>query len=252
MSIHLLSSKIYHQRLHPKKHVLNHDIFCYMIDLDDIENLNNYALCNYNRFGIWSIYNKDYGFDKDGLNPSRFEKIKNEYHIPTGKIYFVTVLRFLEHSFNPVSFFLFYDLENNLVAVLAEVHNTFGERHCYLCKHPDNRPIDEQDTLRATKIFHVSPFFPVSGYYEFKFNINNKKISIHIDYFAKDGQKLLVTGINALSKKLEKNEPILLAIRYPFIGLKIILLIHYHAAILWLKKIQFFKKPPPPSQQISS
>lgn len=252
MSIQFLSTKVYHQRLLPHKHVLNHDIFYYMIDLDDLKDFDNYACSSYNRFNIWSLYSKDYGFDGDGLNPQRFQDIKTHYHIPDGKICLITIPRFFGHSFNPVSFFLFYNIDQKLVAVLSEVHNTFGERHCYICQHQDHRPIEKDDTLQATKIFHVSPFFPVSGYYEFKFDIASEKIAIKIDYFNEKGEKLLVTGINALSEKLKKNKPISLAIRFPFIGIKIILLIHYHAALLWLKKTQFFKKPPPPSQQISS
>lgn len=252
MSMHLLKAKIYHHRLLPKKHHLNHNIFYYMMPLDKVNELNRLCLTRYNQFHIWSISSGDYGFDGDGLNIKRFETIKHDYHIPDGHIDFITVPKFLGHQFNPVSFFLFYDTNANLKAVLAEVHNTFGERHCYLCRHDDGRTITADDILRAEKIFHVSPFFPVSGYYLFQFMNDKKSFNVKIDYYNEQNQKTLVTGIKATKINLTKSKPIWLAIRYPFISVQVLFLIHYHAVILWLKKIMFYKKPKPPSQQISS
>lgn len=252
MTIQLLTSDVYHTRLLPKRHCLQHRVFYYMFELSDLSYLNNYRITSYNRFNIWSLYSKDYGFDGDGLNPARFEKIKSEYHIPDGKIYCVTVPKFMGHGFNPVSFFLFYDMDNQLCAVLSEVHNTFGERHSYICRHPNGDTIHATDTIRATKIFHVSPFFPVSGHYIFQFDNTDTHLSVKIDYYNEQNQKTLVTGIRAKKTILTKNQPLILMLRYPFISIKILLLIHYHAVILWLKKIPFFKKPKPPSQSISS
>ncbi len=252
MAIQLLDTFIYHKRFLPKRYSLNHRIFYYMINLDDLNDFNHYALSRLNRFHIWSLSSKDYGFDNDGLSLERFDKIKAEYAIPDGTIYLVTIPKFLGYSFNPVSFFLFYDNDNLLRAVLSEVHNTFKERHCYLCRHDDGSVIQPTDIMRATKIFHVSPFFPVSGYYEFQFNNQIDALTIKIDYYNDQNQKTLATGIKAKKTILTKTKPIILALRYPFIGLYILLLIHYHAVILWLKKIAFYKKPKPPSQQISS
>ncbi|MFT6084749.1 MAG: DUF1365 family protein [Alphaproteobacteria bacterium] len=252
MTIQFLPTKVYHKRFLPKTHILNHDIFYYMIDLDALDDIHNYAISAYNKFHVWSIYSKDYGFDGDGLNPKRFDEIRQHYHIPQGKTYLVTTPRFLGHSFNPVSFFLFYDAQKRLRAVLSEVHNTFKERHCYISQHCDGREILSNDVMRAKKIFHVSPFFPVLGFYHFQFHDTNKRLMIKIDYYNQEGQKTLATGIQATKEKLKKTKPLMLAIRYPFISIKILLLIHYHAVLLWLKKIRFFKKPPPPSQPISS
>ena len=66
--------------------------------------------------------------------------------------------------FNPVSFWLCRrDGDDTLIAVIAEVSNTFGDRHSYLVHHPDLRTIEASDRLTAQKIFHVSPFQPVEG-----------------------------------------------------------------------------------------
>jgi DUF1365 family protein len=75
----------------------------------------------------------------------------------------------LGYVFNPVSFWFCHDRGGALRAVLAEVNNTFGERHNYLVAHADGRPIRDGEALRARKLFHVSPFLAVHGDYRFRF-----------------------------------------------------------------------------------
>ena len=44
----------------------------------------------------------------------------------------LTNLRLLGYVFNPVSYFYCYGADGELAAIVAEVGNTFGERHPYL------------------------------------------------------------------------------------------------------------------------
>ena len=90
--------------------------------------------------------------------------------------------RMLGHVFNPVSFWLCRDDAGALRVVIAEVTNTYGDRHSYLCHHPDQGEITAQDRLTARKILHVSPFQPVEGGYTFRFDITDTRIGIFIDY----------------------------------------------------------------------
>ena len=73
--------------------------------------------------------------------------------------------RVLGHVFDPLSVFWCYDSDGGLVCVVAEVHNTYGERHAYLL-----RP-DEAGTAVTDKGFYVSPFFDVTGTYELRFTL---------------------------------------------------------------------------------
>ena len=73
--------------------------------------------------------------------------------------------RVLGHVFDPLSVFWCYDRDGVLACVVAEVHNTYGERHAYLL-----RP-DEAGVAVTGKDFYVSPFFDVSGTYELRFTL---------------------------------------------------------------------------------
>ncbi|MEM9852070.1 MAG: DUF1365 domain-containing protein, partial [Pseudomonadota bacterium] len=91
--------------------------------------------------------------------------------------------RVMGHVFNPVSFWLVYT-GSDLRAVIAEVTNTYGDRHSYLCHHEDLRPISPSDRLQSEKIFYVSPFQQIEGGYTFVFDISDDRVSIVIDYRA--------------------------------------------------------------------
>lgn len=82
----------------------------------------------------------------------------------------LTTPRFLWWGVNPVSFRLAWK-GGALLAVIAEVTNSWGERHAYVRHHPDGRPIAPEDTLTAARTFHVSPFQDMAGDYAFRFAI---------------------------------------------------------------------------------
>ena len=90
-------------------------------------------------------------------------------HDADGEIWLHCFPRMLGYAFNPVSFWFCERRDGALRAIVCEVHNTFGERHCYVLAHDDDRPIAWGETLRARKVFHVSPFCAVAGSYRFRF-----------------------------------------------------------------------------------
>jgi DUF1365 family protein len=157
--------------------------------------------------------------------------------------------RVLGHVFNPVSFWLCYSADRDLIAVIAEVTNTFKERHSYLCHHADLRPIAATDTLTAQKIFYVSPFQPVEGGYEFRFDIRDDKIGIWIDYSTgNNGLIATLTGKRAL---LTDRSILSFALRRPFGSRRVLALIHWQALKLWWKGAKYRVRPTPPSNEIS-
>jgi len=150
--------------------------------------------------------------------------------------------RILGYVFNPVSFWFCLDEEEKLIAVLAEVQNTFGEAHSYLVYNLDRSPIDNSQEHFVKKEFHVSPFFERQGNYRFKFDYNHKKIMVLIDYF--DQEKLMLkTSLTAQRNSLNDKNLIKTFFLIPFVTFKVIFLIHYQALKIILKGIKYIKKP---------
>jgi DUF1365 family protein len=157
--------------------------------------------------------------------------------------------RVLGHVFNPVSFWLCRRADGALVTVIAEVSNTFGDRHSYLCAHPDQRPIQPSDTLSATKIFHVSPFQPVEGAYTFRFDITDKRIGIWIDYARKDGG--LIATLTGQRQPLTNAVILRALMRRPLGARRVLALIHWQALKLWAKGAVYRARPTPPAEEVS-
>lgn len=165
------------------------------------------------------------------------------------RVLLLTQPRVLGYLFNPVSFWLIVDDTEALRAVIAEVSNTFGDRHSYLCRHDDLRAIAPSDTISATKIFHVSPFQDIAGDYRFRFNLTADHITIRIDLL--NGNKGLVATLTGARKPMSTMGLVRALIRRPFGSLRVMALIHWQALKLKLKGARYRRRPEPPKAEVS-
>ncbi len=167
----------------------------------------------------------------------------------TGRIDLLAQPRMWGHVFNPVAFWLCHDDAGVLRLVIAEVTNTYGDRHSYLCHHDDLSPITPDRDLTAHKIMHVSPFQPVEGGYTFRFDITDRKISIRIDFST--GQNGLVATLTGDRKPLTTAGLLSAALRRPLGSRRVLALIHWQALVLWWKGVPFRSRPEAPAHEVS-
>jgi hypothetical protein len=133
---------------------------------------------------------------------------------------------------------------------MAEVSNTFGDRHSYLCHNNDLKPIKASDRLEAVKIFHVSPFQPIEGHYEFRFDINiNKKIGIWIDLQMPNGG--VIANLTGRPRRLKNRDILWSFVRRPLGSRRALALIHWQALKLYFKGAKYKKRPSPPDIEVS-
>ena len=204
-----------------------------------------------NRRGLTSLQDRDHGgAPGNGRGAPWVRDVLTRHQIhDIATIELLAQPRVLGHVFNPVSFWLCRRADGSLIAVIAEVSNTFGDRHSYLCAHPDHRPIAPSDTLKASKIFHVSPFQPVEGGYTFRFDITEARIGIWIDYARPDGG--LIATLTGPRKPLTNLSILRFMLRRPFGARRVLALIHWQALKLWFKGALYRPRPAPPSEEVS-
>jgi uncharacterized protein len=209
------------------------------------------SLFSRNAGNLTSLWDRDHGgAPKQGSGVAWVRAVLAAHDLPGGdKVLLLAQPRVLGHVFNPVSFWLCHDTAGALRVVVAEVNNTFGDRHSYLCHRPDSAAITPQDRITAQKIFHVSPFQPVSGGYEFRFDINSERIGIWIDYT--NGNGGLIATLTGLRKPLTNAAIVRACLRRPFGSRRVLALIHWQALKLWLKRAPFFTRPEPPTEDVS-
>ncbi len=241
-----------HARQQPRRHRLLHHVYYLAINLDQLAALHSFKLLGYNRAAWFQLRDRDYGFtiNQPLQDWARTALQQFTSFVPT-QITLITLPRVLGVGFNPVSFWCYFDADHNLRAVLAEVNNTFKQRHAYVCRHHDDGIIHANDELTAQKVFHVSPFFDVRGEYRFRFDVTVDKINIAIDYY--DGaEKLLSTAVAGPRHTLSDRALRRAFFQHPWVTLKVILLIHLHAIILITKRLRYRVPASLPTANITS
>jgi hypothetical protein len=237
-----------HCRYQPKKHAFDYGIYDVVLPIHEWSS-GRQGLLGVDTWNVLSIYAKDYGPRDGGDLHAWINNILASYHINTvEQVWLMTMPRVFGFAFNPVSFWFCLNKNQELIAVLCEVNNTFGEHHNYLVAHPDGNPIAQGDEITARKVFHVSPFFEVEGHYQFRFSFSFSNITAHIQYL--DARGLVLTAYQALDMQpmnfFSQSRAFL---HYPFVTLKVVTAILWHAVQLWFKKIPIFTKPIPPKQE---
>ncbi|MGI1662385.1 DUF1365 domain-containing protein [Palleronia sp. KMU-117] len=206
-----------------------------------------------NRGNLFSLRDSDHGgAPKIGSGAVWVREVLRDAgldHVANGRILLLAQPRVLGHVFNPVSFWLVHDAEGMLRVVVAEVSNTFGDRHSYLVHHDDLSPIHRDQTLAARKIFHVSPFQPIEGGYAFRFDIRDDKIGVFIDYRSANGG--LIATLTGARRPLTNGAILRAVLRRPFGSRRVLGLIHWQALKLWWKGARFHSRPKPPTQEVS-
>ncbi len=217
----------------------------------DPETAGGPSLFSRNCRNLLSLHDADHGGNpKRGRGVAWVREVLASYALPgSDRVLLLAQPRVLGHVFNPVSFWLCHDATGALRVVIAEVSNTFGDRHSYLCHREDHAPLTREDTVQATKIFHVSPFQPVEGDYTFRFDIRPDRIGIWIDYAQGDGG--LIATLTGPRLVLTNRAILSACVRRPFGSRRVLALIHWQAVKLWWKGATFRPHPKPPTDEVS-
>ena len=249
---HLGFGHVHHRRLRPRTHAFTYRTFFLLLPMRALAQQTALA-CN--RPAAISFYDRDHG---DGRSPQQggalawlLELLHREgIDDADGDIWLHCYPRVWGYTFKPVSFWYCHRADGSLRAIVVEVNNTFGERHCYLLEDPPTGA-----TLTARKVFHVSPFCEVRGNYAFRFQTHSTRdglprSQVHIDLNDEHGL-LLHTSV---SGRLEPVTPQTLRRalwRYPVMTLAVIARIHWQALRLWLLRVGFHTKPPAPTKSVT-
>jgi uncharacterized protein len=242
-----IRAETFHGRKGPVQNAFRYSVDYLLLDPGAA---NGPRLFSRNRANLMSLHDADHGgAPGQGRGAPWARDILAQHRLPADRLLLLAQPRLLGHVFNPVSFWLAYDHLGHLRAVIAEVSNTYGDRHSYLCHRQDRAPITREDTISAQKIFHVSPFQPVAGTYAFRFDIRPDRIGIWIDYTTSGGG--LFTNLIGPRTPLTNAGILASALRRPFGSRRVLALIHWQALKLWLKRARFNHRPTPPAEDVS-
>ena len=189
-----------------------------------------------NKLNCLSIFYRQHGYRKKQTSLFKFATdLAKKYQIDFHQVNFITIPSFLGYSFNPISFYLYLDHHNQLVSILYEVKNTFGDQVHYLS-------LKDFDQKQFKKNMYVSPFIEMDCTYKITVKIPNPhRFQCFINQYNKEEDQIFYASIDLPLTPLTKLQGFLFFLSNIFGSLKAIALIHVQALKLFIKKSHFFK-----------
>jgi uncharacterized protein len=235
-----------HRRLRPAGHAFEYPSYFLMLPMRSLR-VGGWAWLR-KRWAWLSFHDQDHGDGRSDALAWLDELLHTQGVTDAqGEVWLHTYPRVLGYVFKPVSFWYAHRADNSLAAVVVEVNNTFGERHCYLLSGPQLAWGREQS---APKVFHVSPFCQVQGRYRFRFMRTATRTLARVDHDDEQGP-LLQTSVSGELGPLTPASARAAFFGLPFMTLGVMAHIHGQALRLWLKRVPFFSKPTPPQAFVS-
>ncbi|CDW94291.1 MULTISPECIES: DUF1365 domain-containing protein [unclassified Thiomonas] len=245
------SGPVRHRRLRPTVHAFSYRAMFLLLPMRSLARDPALLPIARNRFGAMSFFDADHG---DGGSDSLawLQSLLAAQGIldADGEIWLQTFPRIWGYVFKPVSLWLCERADGSLRCAVAEVNNTFGERHCYILTPPaGERSLQWGAEYRASKVFHVSPFCTVEGGYRFRFmrstGAGTDRMLLRIDHDDAQGP-LIETSISGVLQPLTAARARVALLRHPMHSFGVIARIHWQAFKLWRKRVPFHSKPLPP------
>ena len=245
--------QVRHARLKPQAHAFAYPTYFLMLPMRHLQAHGGGALA-LNRRAALSFHDTDHG---DGRSPAEggslawlLELLAREgIDDADGEVWLHCYPRVLGYAFKPVSFWYCHRADHRLRAIVVEVNNTFGERHCYLLPTPQ---WGVEQT--ASKVFHVSPFCHIEGIYRFRFmrtqRADGERTVVRIDHDDAQGP-LLQTSVSGDLVPVSAHSLRRAIWQFPLMTWGVIARIHWQAMKLWWQRIPYVPKPHRPSHFVT-
>lgn len=227
----LVEGEVVHSRRTEVRHAFRHAVYQWLVDLDHLPE-QRWWLRPFAGFRA-----RDHLGDPDSTIKANVVELARLNGVEVGgSVIMLANARVLGHVFDPLSVFWCHDPDGALVCIVAEVHNTYGERHAYLL-----RP-DEQGLARADKEFYVSPFFTVDGGYDLRLTLSPARVSTSI-VLHQGGAPVFAASFVGRPRPATTRRLLSLLLRRPLMPQRVSALIRLHGAVLWLKRLPVIHRP---------
>lgn len=228
----LVEGSVGHTRRTPLRHRFSYKIYQWLVDVDDLPQMSR-LLRPFSTFNA-----ADHIGDPDDTiraNIERFCKAQG-VDISGNRLLMLANARVLGHTFDPLSVFWAIAPDESLTCIVAEVHNTYGERHAYLLQP------DEAGRTEVDKAFYVSPFFTVEGKYDLQFVLTPDKVSSSI-ILRQGGEAVFSATFRGTPRPATGRRLAKLLVKMPLMTHRTSLLIRIQGVWLWIRKLPVVPRP---------
>lgn len=248
MNSRLYLGTLMHARLQPTRHEFTYPVYFYAFDLSELPLLNRSLRgFSYNRFNAVALHDRDYLKDEPGSIMDKLIRVLKAQGVDRRpeRVELITAARWFHYVFNPVSFYYCYAAGDEPMCIVAEVNNTFRDKHVYVLDRPLSPAGADPLRYRHAKTFHVSPFNDLTGWYDFRFSAPAAHLSVQIDLWRQD-RPWIVTELRGRACPLTSGSLARTLLRYPLTAALTTPRILAEAARLYFRKrLPVFRRPEP-------
>jgi len=228
----LYEGRVTHTRVQPLRNSFSYRCYLWLVDLDHLPRL-PFWLRPLARFHARDHLGEPDRSIKDNV-VSFLER--NGIDLAGGRVLMLANARVLGYVFNPLTVHWCYDRDGDLAALLAEVHNTYGERHVYLLS-PDSAGRAEAD-----KELYVSPFFDTEGHYEMLFSRPGERLSLSMSLHR--GERTpFSASLQGRRRPASTRAVVVASLRHPLMPLWVSTLIRFQGIRLWVRRLPVVARP---------
>ena len=230
---------VVHRRVQPVKHQLRYKVYNFFVDVDELPELGrNLKLFSYNKFNLFSIYDRKYGpGDGTPIREHVWSLAKAAgVEAKVKRIFMLCYPAVLGRVFNPITTYYCYDEAGEICLMIYEVSNTFGERHSYLIA------AGVTGHQSHAKKFYVSPFNNVEGRYDFSAEAPNESLALGVSLRV-DDKAVMQAWFRGNRVLLSDAALVRSFFSLPLQPLKVMAGIHWEALKLWWKGLPLTVRP---------
>jgi uncharacterized protein len=221
------------------RNLFRYGVYMWLVDLDELDALDRRLWAfGSDRRGVTTIRSRDHLGDPSRSIRENVDAYLRLHGIDLdgGRVRLLTNARVLGYVFNPLSVFYCHGPQGEVRCVIAEVHNTHGERHCYLL-----RP-GERGRAEAEKEFYVSPFLTVDGHYRMTFTPPGERLAIQMS-LEQEGERVFAASFTGSRLPLTNRSLGRMLVRYPLMTAKVTTLIHLQGLRLHRRGVAHVRRP---------
>ncbi|WEH34765.1 DUF1365 domain-containing protein [Streptomyces sp. AM 4-1-1] len=227
-----------HTRTEPLRHSFRHRTYMWLVDLDQLPVLPS-ALRPLARFVPGDHFGGTARSIRAGLDAWLAER---DVTLDGGRVLMLAHARVFGHVFNPLSLYWCHDRSGSLVCVVAEVHNTYGQRHCYLLR------TDAVGGAEVDKDFYVSPFFPVDGTYRMRLPVPGERLDLTVQ-LRRGEERPFTATVRGTHRPATVRQLLAATLRHPWPTAAVSVGIRHHGVRLLLRGLPVRPRPPHPTQE---
>jgi DUF1365 family protein len=145
--------------------------------------------------------------------------------------------RVLGYTFNPLSVHWCHRADGSLACVVAEVHNTYGERHAYVVR------TDTAGRADVDKAFYVSPFYEVAGRYTMSLPEPGATLT-QVVTLHREGELPFVASVRGTAHSATVAGLLRSVARCPGASIGVAIKIRWQGIRLYLRRLPVVTRPP--------